>query len=232
VIRLKIDGKKDDWTVVGVFQYTGVDDLIAYVNYDYLAQELNQAHHASVYRIVTEEHSLAFQARVSSLLQERFHEQGYRISSIESGAAFAASLSDMLHILIIVLLAMALLTALVGSIGLAGTMSMNVLERTREIGVLRAIGAHNQIVSKLVIVEGLIIGSLSFALGGLLSLPITGLLSNVISLSIFNSPAQFVLAAQGFGIWLALVLLLSIGASLLPARNATQLTIREVLAYE
>jgi putative ABC transport system permease protein len=127
---------------------------------------------------------------------------------------------------------MAVLTALVGSIGLAGTMSMNVLERTREIGVLRAIGAHNQIISKLVIVEGLIIGLLSYLVGFVLSFPITSLLSNVISRSIFNSPAEFVMAARGLGIWLGLVLLLSTGASLLPARNATMLTIRVVLAYE
>lgn len=232
VLRLDIAGKKDDWTVVGVFQYTGVDNLIAYANYDYLARDLGQAHHASVYRIVTADHSLESQTYVSSLLQRRFNALGYRISSIESGAAFASSITQVLHILIIVLLAMALLTALVGSIGLAGTMSMNVLERTREIGVLRAIGAHNQIISKLVIVEGLIIGLLSYLLGFALSFPITSLLSNVISQSIFNSPAQFVMAAQGLGIWLGLVLLLSTGASLLPARNATQLTIREVLAYE
>jgi putative ABC transport system permease protein len=127
---------------------------------------------------------------------------------------------------------MALLTALVGSIGLAGTMSMNVLERTREIGVMRAIGAHDQIVSRLVIIEGLIIGLLSFVLSVVVSFPITVLLSNVISQSVFNSPAELVFSAQGFGIWLALVVLLSIGASLLPARNATRLTIREVLAYE
>jgi putative ABC transport system permease protein len=98
--------------------------------------------------------------------------------------------------------------------------------------VLRAIGAHNQIVSKLVIVEGILIGLISFALGCVLSLPITSLLSNVISLSIFNSPAEFIITARSFGTWLGLVLLLSTGASLLPARNATQLTIREVLAYE
>jgi putative ABC transport system permease protein len=76
------------------------------------------------------------------------------------------------------------------------------------------------------------IGLISFALGSVLSLPITSLLSNVISLSIFNSPAAFIVTARSFGIWLGLVLLLSTGASLLPARNATQLTIREVLAYE
>jgi putative ABC transport system permease protein len=231
-LRLKIDGRTKEWTVVGIFQYTGVDELIGYVNYSHLARELNQVHRASVYRIVTEEHTLAFQKRVSSLLEERFRALGYRIASVESGAAFAASITDVLRILVIVLLAMALLTALVGSIGLTGTMSMNVLERTREIGVLRAIGAHNQIVSKLVIVEGVLIGLISFALGGVLSLPITSLLSNVISLSIFNSPAEFIVTARSFGTWLGLVLLLSTGASLLPARNATQLTIREVLAYE
>lgn len=232
VLHLEIMGKKDNWTVVGIFQYTGVDNLIAYVNYDYLARELGQVYHASVYRIVTSDHSLEHQTYVSSLLQRRFQALGYRISSIESGAAFASSISQVLYILIVVLLAMAMLTALVGSIGLAGTMSMNVLERTREIGVLRAIGAHNQIISKLVIVEGLIIGLISYILGFALSFPITSLLSNVISLSIFNSPATFVMAAQGLGIWLGLVLLLSTGASLLPARNATKLTIREVLAYE
>jgi putative ABC transport system permease protein len=232
ILRLKIAGKEQDWTVIGIFQYTGVDDLIGYVNYDHLARELNQVNRASVYRIVTEEHTQAFQQQVSSLLEERFRALGYRVTSVESGAAFAASITDVLRILVVVLLAMALLTALVGSIGLAGTMSMNVLERTREIGVLRAIGAHNQIVSKLVIVEGVLIGLISFALGSVFSLPITSLLSNVISLSIFNSPAEFVITARGFGIWLGLVLLLSTGASLLPARNATQLTIREVLAYE
>jgi putative ABC transport system permease protein len=232
ILRLEIAGKEKDWTVVGIFQYTGVDELIGYVNYPYLARELNQLNRASVYRIVTEEHTLAYQKRVSSLLEERFRALGYRIAGVESGAAFAASITDVLRILVIVLLAMALLTALVGSIGLTGTMSMNVLERTREIGVLRAIGAHNQIVSRLEIVEGILIGLISFALGGVLSLPITSLLSNVISLSIFNSPAEFIVTARSFGAWLGLVLLLSTGASLLPARNATQLTIREVLAYE
>jgi len=137
-----------------------------------------------------------------------------------------------LGILTTVLLVMALLTAMVGSIGLAGAMSMNVLERTREIGVLRSIGAYNGIVSKLVIVEGLVIGLISYAVAVLVSFPITSMLSNVISVAIFNSPAKMTLTATGFLSWFGLVALLSVVASLAPARNATRLTIREVLAYE
>jgi putative ABC transport system permease protein len=130
------------------------------------------------------------------------------------------------------LLIMALLTALVGSIGLTGTMGMNVMERTREIGVMRAIGATDGQLMRTVMVEGMIIGLISWFLGAIFSFPITFLLSRIISLAIFNSPSQFVLNPMGFIIWLGLVLILSAIASVLPARSAARLTIREVLAYE
>ena len=51
---------------------------------------------------------------------------------------------------------MALLIVAVGGISLASTMSMNVLERTREIGVMRAIGARNADILQMVIVEGVL----------------------------------------------------------------------------
>jgi ABC-type lipoprotein release transport system permease subunit len=54
----------------------------------------------------------------------------------------------------------------------------------------------------------------------------------VISEAIFNSPANFALTFEGFEIWLAVVAILSLLASLAPARSASQMTIREVLAYE
>jgi len=127
---------------------------------------------------------------------------------------------------------MALMTALVGSIGLTGTMGMNVMERTREIGVMRAIGAHNGIVLKLVIIEGLVIGLISYGLGAVLAFPVGALLSNVISVAIFGISAEPAVTAQGFIIWLLVVMGLSVLSSLLPARNASRLTIREVLAYE
>jgi len=231
-LRLKIAERERDWVVVGVFQYTGMDDLIVYTNYEYLSSLLKAGNQASMYRIVTQNHSLAFQERVGEQLNERFRALGYRVANVEAGEAYNASVTEVLGILTAVLLVMALLTALVGSIGLTGTMSMNVLERTREIGVMRAVGAHNQIIAKLVLVEGLLVGLISYAFGAVLSFPITYLLSNVISLAIFSSPATFAFTVQGFAIWLAVVAGLSVLASIVPARSATQLTIREVLAYE
>jgi len=66
-------------------------------------------------------------------------------------------------------------------------------------------------------------------LAPLLSSQITYLLSDIISLAIFQSPIAVYFTYQGFAIWLLVVLALSAVASILPARNAARLTIREVL---
>jgi len=111
-------------------------------------------------------------------------------------------------------------------------MGMNVLERTREIGIMRAIGADDRAVMRTVIGEGMVIGIISFVLAVILSFPFTYLLSTIVSLALFQSPIEVVFTYTGYAIWLGLVLVLSAIASILPARNAARLTIREVLAYE
>ena len=126
---------------------------------------------------------------------------------------------------------MALLSALVGSIGLTGTMGMNVLERTREIGVMRAIGAVDSEIMKSVILEGAFIGLISWFFGSLLSIPFTFLLLNFLAVA-FSAPIPVRFTLDGFVIWLGVVLFLSVIASIIPARSAARLTIREVLAYE
>ena len=231
-LRLKVNGREDEWTVVGIFQYTGSGGVVAYANYDYVATLLKRPYHAASYRIVTEGHTLAYQEKIGREITTHLRDLGYKVHKVEAGKKLTESIPSLLGIITNILLVMALMTALVGSMGLTGTMGMNVMERTREIGVMRAIGAHNGIVLKLVIVEGLIIGLISYVLGAVLAFPIGALLSNVISMAIFSVPAPLAVTAEGFVIWLLVVMVLSVVASLLPARNATRLTIREVLAYE
>jgi putative ABC transport system permease protein len=154
------------------------------------------------------------------------------MTEVTTGLLLRTSSSEGLNVLTIFLLIMATLTALVGSIGLAGTMSMNVMERTREIGVMRAIGASDGILMRMVLAEGLVICLLSWVLGSLLAFPISKLMSDTVSLALFDAPSDFGFTLTGFVIWLGVVLALSVLASLMPARSATRLTIREVLAYE
>jgi putative ABC transport system permease protein len=233
MLSLKINGRTDQWTVVGIFRFVSRDDIIAYATYDYVSEQLlNRPGQSSSYRVVTTEHTLEAQKQIGAVIDAWLRERGYHVSEVEAGKSTLQAASEGLGILVTFLLIMALLTAVVGSIGLTGTMGMNVLERTREIGVMRAIGAVDRVIIKSVMTEGVIIGVISFFLAVIFSFPITWLLNRIISLAIFNSPSQFVLNIWGFLIWLGLVLILAALASALPARSAARLTIREVLAYE
>ena len=127
---------------------------------------------------------------------------------------------------------MAILTAFVGSIGLMGTMSINVLERTREIGVMRTIGAVDAVVMQSVIIEGLVIGLITWLLAIGISYPISSALLTIIGQTMAGSAFTLVFTPFGVYLWLGIVIVLSIIASIMPARDAARLTINEVLAYE
>jgi putative ABC transport system permease protein len=231
-LKLKVNGQEDNWTVVGIFRFLNRDQIIAYATYDYVSKLINLPNQSLSYRVVTDQHTLAYQEQMSTTIDSSLRTLGYHVSDTQAGLATLKTASESLAILINFLLVMALLTAFVGSIGLTGTMGMNVMERTREIGVMRAIGATDSQIMRTVMVEGIIIGMLSWFLAAIASFPITLLLNRIISLAIFNSPSKFLLNPFGFLIWLGVVLVLSAVASVLPARNAARLTIREVLAYE
>jgi putative ABC transport system permease protein len=231
-IPLKINGKEESWGIVGVFKFIGFEGVISYAPYQYISREQNLANRSFSYRIESLDHDRASQDELAKDLDAFFRAHGFQVQDAVPGLSSLDRASESLDILITFLLIMALLTATVGSMGLAGTMSMNVLERTREIGIMRAIGATDLEIIRMVIVEGILIGLLSFVLGIILAVPFTYLLSNIVSNAIFATPIAVVFTPVGYLIWMGLVLVLSSLASVLPARNAARLTIREVLAYE
>jgi putative ABC transport system permease protein len=231
-IKLKINGRDEMWQVIGLFKFIDREGVIGYTPYEYISQVNDLANQSTSFRIVTDQHDRKYQDAKAIELDKYFRDIGYKVRIAEAGRASLDTAVESLDILVTFLLIMAVLTAVVGAMGLTGTMGMNVLERTREIGIMRAIGADDRAVMRTVIAEGIVIGLLSFALAIVLSIPFTYLLSTIVSVAIFESPITVVFTYLGYAIWLALVLVLSALASILPARNAASLTIREVLAYE
>ncbi|MRS03116.1 FtsX-like permease family protein, partial [bacterium] len=231
-IRIKINGKKEEWTVVGIFKFVPQEGTFAYGTYEYISKIAHQSNRSFSYRIMLDDHDIQNQKAMGAVIDAYFQDLGYNVDQVKTGDSVFKSASESLDILITFLLIMAILTAIVGSMGLTGTMGMNVLERTREIGVMRSIGAVDRAIMQTVIIEGMAIGAISWLMGAVISIPITYVLSDIVSMAVFESPIQVIFTATGFLIWFLVVLMLSAIASLLPARNAASLTIREVLAYE
>ncbi|MCP4428930.1 MAG: FtsX-like permease family protein [Chloroflexi bacterium] len=233
-IRVKIQGHEtEEWPVVGVFRFTDmIGDSLGYANYETISRLTTTMGQAALYKVVTGIEVLEEQRAVSKALDESLRERGYKVGNVEAGLVTRQQQVQPMNILVTFLLTMALLTAVVGSIGLTGTMGMNVLERTREIGVMRAIGAVDGEIIKSVVIEGMLIGLISWAAGAILSFPISYALLSIIGSAMIDDVIPMQITLDGFLIWLGVVVLLSVGASMLPARSAARLTIREVLAYE
>jgi putative ABC transport system permease protein len=157
---------------------------------------------------------------------------GFEVSGAQTAQQINTSNELMFTIIVAVLVLMALLLAAVGGLGLTTTMSINMLERIREIGVLRAIGASNMSVRQIVLAEGLVIGALSWGIGTLLSLPVSAFLSDQVGLALLKVPLNYQYSLVAAVVWFFALMLIAIAASLGPAKNAVRLTIREVLAYE
>jgi putative ABC transport system permease protein len=234
-IRLKVNGEEHDWVVVGFYQMAGkVSGFSAYTSYEYLSELIHQTGRAASYRVVSSQPGLSQdqQEALGRAIERRLAQSSIDVVDLTTGQSMSQTASDGFNVVTAFLLFMALLTAIVGSIGLTGTMSLNVMERTREIGVLRAIGASNRTLMRMVLAEGMLIGMISWVLASLAAFPISVLMSNALSQSLFGGQSNFGFTPVGFVIWMVAVVVLSVLASVMPARNATRLTIREVLAYE
>jgi putative ABC transport system permease protein len=231
-LTVKIDGKESNWQVIGVFSMVGNSIPVFYANYEYLSHAIHEPGQVYSLRVDTSGYDAATQGKIKDQLQELYAARGIRVDSAQLGMEEFQSVTELFDIFAYFFLAMATLIALIGGLGLMSTMSINVLERTREIGVLRALGASNWDVQSIVIVEGMVIGLISWLISLLLAIPITGVMATGVGVVLFSTPLRTIYGWTGIFVWLIGMLVIGILASALPARNASRWTVKDTLAYE
>jgi putative ABC transport system permease protein len=233
---LDIEGRETTWQVVGIAQTTLSATFIrfgtGYVNIGDFSRVAPSLESNSRLLVKTTQHDAAFQSSVAVALQDRYDDSGIRMTSIRTTAATREAIRYQFNILNIFLSIVATLLAIVGALSLMGTMSINVHERAREIGVMRAIGGSDRAVMQIFLVEGICVGVLSWPIGALLAIPISKLLSTIVGDKFAGAPLSYTFSLNGALFWLLLVGILAALATLLPAWNATRLSVREVLTYE
>ncbi len=230
-IVLRVNGRDTTWQIVGEVVTIGSVNW-AYVGYESFGRATRDVGAASSLYVRTDPRNAATQQRAATMLDEHFTRTGINVTSTETGSNIRQQQSVVVNAIIAVLLGMAVLIAVVGGLGLMGTMSLNVLERTREIGIMRAIGASDGRVLQVVIIEGLVLGALAWLIGAALSFPISQVLSNQVGILLFTFPLSFSFSTSGAIYWLVISMSLAALASFLPAWRASRVTVRDVLAYE
>jgi len=229
-VVLRMGAKKVKWRIVGVIRQIG--PATAFANYAYLSNLMNQKGSVKTFAIVTDQRSTEVHQTVAKGLEEAFDDAGIDITDIVSIYDIQKILEHHFVILTMLLLFMSCLIVIVGGLGLMTTMSIQVMERTREIGVMRSIGASTCELLKIITVEGLIIGMVSWFIALVLALPISKYVGDLFGMIFLQTTLDFAVSPIAFVLWLGVVVLFSLAASFLPARKATRLTVRETLSYE
>jgi putative ABC transport system permease protein len=219
------------WTIVGLIFDLINNQSTAYVHTDTLNLEMHQVGRASLARIRAVDGSPAAQTALVEDLRQRFEDLGVGLAVAQTSFEDQEAAEAQFSILTTILMTMTVVMAAVGSIGLSGTLSINVIERRREIGVMRAVGASSRDVGLVFMGEGLLLGVVSWAQ----AVPLSMLAGRPFVLAIgdiIQFPGRYQLAVSGFWVWLGIVLVLSLAASWLPARRATRISVNASLAYE
>jgi putative ABC transport system permease protein len=226
---------ESDWQIVGLL-FDPIITNSAHVSRDTLLRELGGVGKASSLWIQTKSSDPASQLATADSLRDLYEKEQIKVDpagifNADTSSEINEQILDQFGIIVTLLLTMAFLIALVGSIALSGTLSLNVMERRREIGVMRAIGAKSREIGRLFVGEGLILGLLSWVIAVPLSIPAGRLMTQALGDAIGNE-IVYKFSPTGPVMWLVLIVILSVFASWFPARSAIRISVRESLAYQ
>jgi putative ABC transport system permease protein len=221
------------WAIAGLIQDLTPSGNTIYMYRDVLNQELNQVDRATVAEVKLNlpEQTLENHLKAIEALESYLNAEGIELASTTSSIQDQEQFASQLNILITLLLIMTVLVAAVGGVGLSGTLSINVIERIREIGVMRAVGASSRDLALIFITEGMIIGLISWAFAIPLSVFAGGLFVNMLG-GVIGVSVGYFYSVSGIFIWLIIVIILSLFASWLPALHAARISVARSLAYE
>lgn len=238
-VTVKFSEKNErDYQVVGLV-FDPLNTTVALVERNHLLQDLGSVGRSNAVWIQTEQKGLAAEQTIAKGLRQYYEANHVQVSSqrgifgiggestTETGDTFVNQFNFILYLLFLV----EILIGLIGIIAMWGVLSMSVMERRREIGVMRATGASSFTIFRMFIGEGLILGWLSWLLAFPIAIPLSRYVMLPFLGSLFQIELVYKFQVTGIILWLFIITIISIIASVFPASGATQVSVRESLAY-
>ena len=230
-IRLTVNGRPTSFHVVGLVRQI-MTPAAAYVTPDTFVEATGLPLQATnAVRIVMNEHDADTINAVTGEIGRALEAKNISVKVFIPKTILEGASDAHVYIFIYSLIFMAVVMAVVGALGLMSSMGTSVIERTREFGVMRAIGAKSRTILRNVISEGLFIGLMSWFIAVAFSIPPSLVVDNLIGSMFSQVPLTLIVSPISLSVWLLVVVLGSIAASAYPAWQASRLTVRETLSY-
>lgn len=224
------------WQVVGTYNVVydpGFVTEAIYAPATAVADATNRPNQATQLLVRTQRTTLAETTAVADDLKTLFEEQQMDVDLYTTSIKLEErqDVDNQFSSVQSMLLGLSMLMASVGGIGLMGSLGISIVERTREIGVLRAIGAQSRTIMSVFIMEGMLQGLLSWLLAIPLAFILSQPMARLLGQTMIDIDLDYAFNYTAVLAWLVTILLISLFASILPARRATRISVRESLAY-
>jgi len=225
---------KSDWQVIGLYDPVfagGFNDDVMYLPQDALFVTTQRLSRGGTMYVRMRTHDMQSVGAINTQLKEELELRGVKVAISITEPEARQGNDAQFGMITSMMLALAIIVAIVGGIALMGTLSISVVERTKEIGVLRAVGARSRTIMGMFVMEGTLQGLFSWLVALPLSLLISPPLANALGQTMFNANLSYQFNGGAIISWLVIILVISTFASILPARNATRISVRDSLAY-
>ena len=229
-VQLLVGGAATTWRVVGLVEEKGHGSGV-YATAEGFAEAMGQPPRANQLRIATTRHDEPTRQGVADAVNRALTDAGIEVRSAASISRSEAISAGHLGPVILILLGVALPLGVVGVVGLAATMTANILDRTREFGVMHAIGARPKAVRRIVTAEGVFLALSSCLVAVVPTLGLTAVLGAGLGNLFFSAPLPYRISGPAILIWTAMVILSAVLATEAAATRASRMTVREALAY-
>jgi len=230
-ITVKCNGISSPWVVSGIVKEAGAGAK-AYVSFDFYQRLYAQRGYASAVNIAIDEQTPEKRRAIAAQIEKSL--RSAEIDVMISGNFEDTKKMFVNHLAIIAgfLTAASVLVIIVGVMGLISSTGINVMERVREIGIMRAYGATSQNILSIIVSEGAFIGLLSGAISSILSLPLTHLVGNGVGKIFLQTPLENVLNPLGYTLWLLIGMAITAFVGFGAALKVSEIPVNEILNYE
>lgn len=205
-----------------------------YVDLEKYDSMFNPGHYVNTLIFVAGNNNYEDVITLKKNLEKAIVHSNLNVLNLMSQAERVKIIFDHLNIILTSIVFLSFLVLVVSVVGMASATGINIWERTREIGVMRAIGATPKKIYSLFVYEGMIVSILSILIGLLLAYPLSKLAALFFGNLMLGEEAVLRYAFSQSGFWITLVVTILFGwlASQIPAKSVIQISTHKALSYE